>query len=111
MDFGALPGAALLAAYPGYAVQLVSSGTNVPTAAQAANAADGGSHWEAHAVAWDPAAMVAWPAGGAAPANPSAAVSPPVAPARPAAVCCQVPGCSESRAALSDYNLRCRCAP
>jgi hypothetical protein len=108
MDFGpALPGAALL-----YPVQLVSSGSNASAAPQASSAADGGSHWEAHAVAWDPAAMVAWPAGGAAPANPSSALgSPAAAPVRPAAACCQVPGCTENSEAWLDYNMRCRCAP
>ena len=104
-DFGAaLPGAALL-----YPVQLVRSGSNAPAAPQAAAAADDGSHWEAHAVAWDPAAMVAWPAGSAAPAEPIAG-APPAAPARLATVCCQVPGCTESSEAMRDYNLRCRCA-
>ena len=106
MDFGAaLPGAALL-----YPVQLVRPGSNAPAASQAAGAAGDESHWEAHSVAWDPAAMVAWPAGAAAPAGPIALDVPAAAPARSTTVCCQVPGCTESSDAMRDYNLRCRCA-
>lgn len=108
MEFGL--GSSALPFFP----YLVRQARSLDTAmADAGAGAEAAPHWELQQVAWNPSAMVAWPAGEAPAPVPNAdsqATAAAAAPPRPpGANCCQIPGCQETPDGMRDYNQRCRC--